>query len=202
MVKMYIYTYLKLFYPYYLTKKIYKKTHYFNYHPSRLYRLFDWRVSRSRKSVSMWFHLHLKVNLEIQINNICVHVFQVLCCMEESTSYLVDLGVQQSSGKVLHQQDPPCVVCRSPRSSVHMIPARNLCYGDWNLEYTGYLVGGHYGHTAASEFICLDEDPEVVAGGEANKNGKLFYFAEARCGSLKCPPYINGRELTCAVCSK
>ena len=105
-------------------------------------------------------------------------------------------------GKSLVNQDPPCVVCRSPRSSVHMIPGRNLCYGDWNLEYTGYLVGGHFAHTAGSEFICLDADPEVVAGGEADHNGILFYFAEARCGSLKCPPYINGRELTCAVCSK
>ena len=106
-------------------------------------------------------------------------------------------------GKSLLQRMIHHALCVSHREQAFTwSQARNLCYGDWNLEYTGYLVGGHYSHAAASEFICLDEDPEVVDGGEADKNGILFYFAEARCGSLKCPPYINGRELTCAVCSK
>lgn len=82
-----------------------------------------------------------------------------------------------------------------------MIPARNRCPGGWTLEYYGYLVGGHHGHTAASEFICLDGEPETVDDGEPDYDGKLFYFVEAVCGTLKCPPYISGRELTCAVCS-
>ena len=50
-------------------------------------------------------------------------------------------------------------------------------------------------------FVCLDDDPETIQGGAADKNGALFYLTEARCGSLPCPNYIDGRELTCVVCS-
>ena len=103
--------------------------------------------------------------------------------------------------KDLYDQDVPCAVCRTKRSSVLMIPARNQCYDGWTLEYKGYLVGGHYGHAAASEVVCIDGEPEIIQGGASNHNGKLFYQAEAKCGSLKCPPYVEGRELTCAVCS-
>ena len=100
--------------------------------------------------------------------------------------------------------DAPCAVCRASRSSVIMIPGRNLCYDGWTREYHGYLMAGYEGHKAASEFVCLDIAPEVLTGGDhaENKNGKLIYFAEARCGSLPCPPYVEGRELTCVVCSK
>jgi hypothetical protein len=48
----------------------------------------------------------------------------------------------------------------------------------------------------------MDENPQLVQGGKNNKNGYLFYPVEARCGSLKCPPYKNGEEFTCVVCSK
>lgn len=104
-------------------------------------------------------------------------------------------------GKAVAERDVPCSVCRTKRNSVVMIPARNRCHDGWTLEYQGYLTGGHDSHHA-SEYVCLDGDPETVAGSEANKDGKLFYFIEARCGILPCPPYVNGRELTCAVCSK
>ena len=100
--------------------------------------------------------------------------------------------------------DAPCAVCRTTRSSVIMIPGRNQCYGGWTREYHGYLMSDYEGHTSASEYICLDIDPEVLTGGNhaVNSNGKLLYFVEAKCGSLPCPPYVNGRELTCVVCSK
>jgi hypothetical protein len=57
-------------------------------------------------------------------------------------------------------------------------------------------------HKAGSEFVCLDKDLDVIAGGSAKHLGKLFYLAEAVCGALTCPPYQNGKEITCAVCSK
>ena len=99
--------------------------------------------------------------------------------------------------------DAPCAVCRAPRSSVVMIPGRNQCYPGWTKEYHGYLAAGADGNAAASEFVCLDIGAEILTGGAhaQNKNGKVFYLAEARCGSLPCPPYVDGRELTCVVCS-
>jgi len=67
-----------------------------------------------------------------------------------------------------------------------------------------FLVAGYEGYAAASQFVCLDVDPEILTGDKhaEQHGGKLFYFAEARCGSLPCPPYVNGRELTCVGCSK
>ncbi|XP_060557720.1 uncharacterized protein LOC132718111 [Ruditapes philippinarum] len=100
-----------------------------------------------------------------------------------------------------HDHDVPCAVCKTPRTPVRMIPARNECHNGWTLEYRGVLVAGHHTHPAASEYVCLDESPEIITGCNADQNGILMFSVEGRCGSLKCPPYINGRELTCAVCS-
>ncbi|XP_060565603.1 uncharacterized protein LOC132724689 [Ruditapes philippinarum] len=71
----------------------------------------------------------------------------------------------------------------------------------FGAEYEGVLVAGYYKHTAASEYVCLDESPESIEGSNADQNGILMYSVEGRCGSLKCPPYIDGRELSCVVCS-
>ena len=63
-------------------------------------------------------------------------------------------------------------------------------------------MAGYYGHTAGSMYTCVDGNPDTLHGGKADKNGRLFYLVEARCGSLKCPPYVEGREIVCTVCSK
>ena len=104
--------------------------------------------------------------------------------------------------KQLHNEDAPCSVCRSPRPTVIMIPGRNQCYSGWTLEYKGYLAAGFYARTAASEYVCLDDNPDVMSRGHSDQNGALFYLVEGICGSLRCPPYVEHRELTCAVCSK
>ena len=63
-------------------------------------------------------------------------------------------------------------------------------------------MAGYHGHVAGTMYTCVDKNPDTLHGGQTNKNGYLFYAVEARCGSLKCPPYVEGRELTCVVCSK
>ncbi|XP_071092852.1 uncharacterized protein [Haliotis cracherodii] len=103
----------------------------------------------------------------------------------------------------MHQHDVPCVVCCSRhRRSAVMVPARNECFPEWHLEYKGYLFGGSTEHTSSSDYVCVDEDPESIKGGHANKNGHLLYLVESTCGALPCPPYVNGWEMTCAVCTK
>ncbi|XP_052704118.1 short-chain collagen C4-like [Crassostrea angulata] len=102
-----------------------------------------------------------------------------------------------------HQHDVPCAVClQRNRSVVKMFPARKSCYKGWKLEYRGNLMTGYHDHSAGTMYNCVDEHPDTLHGGLANKNGKLFYSVEARCGSLKCPPYVEGREIVCVVCSK
>ena len=79
---------------------------------------------------------------------------------------------------------------------------RKTCYKGWKLEYNGYLMAGNHNHVAGTMYSCVDSTPDALHGGHSTKHGKLFYLVEARCGSLKCPPYVEGRELVCAVCSK
>lgn len=103
----------------------------------------------------------------------------------------------------LHDHDVPCTVClRRNKSAVKMFPARKTCYKGWKLEYRGYLMAGYYRNSAGSKFTCIDTNPDTLHGGHAQKDGYLFYLVEAQCGSLKCPPYVNGRVFVCVVCSK
>ncbi|XP_061185484.1 short-chain collagen C4-like [Saccostrea echinata] len=100
-------------------------------------------------------------------------------------------------------EDIPCAVCRSlGESSVLMIPARDTCYPGWRHQYSGYLASGAEAHSSATEFICMDKHPETIPGGHRNEGGKYVYTVEALCGSLHCPPYADGGELTCVVCTK
>ncbi|KAI8507943.1 hypothetical protein Bbelb_141830 [Branchiostoma belcheri] len=102
----------------------------------------------------------------------------------------------------LQDQDVPCSVCYSLyRRAQVMIPARKTCPDGWTREYGGYMMADDHGH-GRTEFVCMDGEPEVLPGGEGNDNGALFYPVEGRCGSLPCPPYVEGRELTCVVCTK
>ncbi|XP_062586375.1 uncharacterized protein LOC134247980 [Saccostrea cucullata] len=98
----------------------------------------------------------------------------------------------------------PCAVCRSTkRRSVLRIPGRNKCYNGWHLEYAGYLMADKFTHASATEYACVDEFPEKSRTGPVSKGGKYFYPVEAHCGySLQCPPYVHGREITCAICTK
>lgn len=101
----------------------------------------------------------------------------------------------------VNEQDMPCVVCRSKQPSILMIPARNSCFPGWKLEYQGYLMSANHGYSGPYNHICMDGEPEFLPNGSANNNQHILYLVEARCGSLPCPPYVQGRELACVVCS-
>jgi hypothetical protein len=107
-----------------------------------------------------------------------------------------DLGVPYGN-------DVPCAVCRSTIGlTVLTIPGKSTCYSGWTIQYHGDLVAGAYSHKAATQYICLDEHPEALTAGQDDNDGKLIYPVRAVCGSLACPPYHNGRYLTCVVCTK
>jgi hypothetical protein len=42
-----------------------------------------------------------------------------------------------------------------------MIPGRNHCNNDWKFEYNGKLASGYEGEVAASQYVCVDSNPEV-----------------------------------------
>ena len=102
-----------------------------------------------------------------------------------------------------HDHDAVCAVCHTESRGSHvMIPARNVCPSGWTMEYKGYLMTEHYNHKGRTQFICVDGEPDVETGTNANLNGALLYFVEGHCGALPCAPYVQGKELTCVVCTK
>lgn len=121
--------------------------------------------------------------------------------------YGVEYEVSDHNGdpfdKNLHDHEPPCAVCFvKSRSSLLMMPARNVCPSGWTEEYHGYLMTSHHAHKHSTEFICVDGNPEYIHGTKLNRGGSMLYLVEGVCGSLPCRPYEAGRELTCAVCTK
>ncbi|XP_035695695.1 short-chain collagen C4-like [Branchiostoma floridae] len=102
--------------------------------------------------------------------------------------------------------DVPCAVCRARRSTHITVPARNVCPSGWTLEYKGFLLAA-YQHSSSydrSQYICVDELFETVPSTGSSVYAAQLFPAEGKCtsgGGLPCSPYIEGYELTCAVCS-
>ena len=55
---------------------------------------------------------------------------------------------------------------------------------------------------SSSTFECVDKDLDSVPGSSGQTHGGIFMHVESRCGTHLCPPYTDGKELTCVVCSK
>jgi len=112
---------------------------------------------------------------------------------------------ENNNGDPLQQNPVPCAVCYiAGRSTTLMIPAKIQCPDGWTTEYGGYLASEYTGSSSGhqrSSYICLDEAPEAASGGR-DQNQAVIYPVEVKCGSLPCPLYPTGRELTCIVCSK
>jgi hypothetical protein len=54
----------------------------------------------------------------------------------------------------------------------------------------------------ASDFICVDMNPEYLEGTRAiNADDRLVHPVQARCGSLPCPPYKDKQYVSYAVCA-
>ena len=102
----------------------------------------------------------------------------------------------------LQDHDVPCAVCRSNSTNILLVPAKQTCHTGWIREYTGYLLSGYLGHQASKEYIFMDGNPEAIPGTYLNKPGALFYFQKAKCGSLPCQPYVDGRDITCVLCTQ
>ena len=82
-----------------------------------------------------------------------------------------------------------------------MVPAKLTCPQNWTLQYHGYLGAGYF-RDQASEFICIDNDPEYFEGFRGlNSDRLLIYPVDSEWGSLPCPKNKEGRHLLCAVCT-
>ena len=135
-------------------------------------------------------------------------IFEKITSGTQGKSYIygTEYSVYSQSNiftKNLQDHDAPCAVCHvESRGSQVMIPTRNICPSGWTLEYKGYLMSASHNHKGRTQFICVDGNAEATTGSRVDKNGALLYFVEGVCGSLPCPPYTSGKELTCVVCTK
>ena len=100
--------------------------------------------------------------------------------------------------------DAPCSVCYTPaRSTEIVIAGRTSCPDSWTREYYGYYMSeGQYIHHKSKAPVCIDVNAESVAGSGSNTVRSLLYFMETTCIGVLCPPYFNGAEITCVVCTK
>ena len=84
-----------------------------------------------------------------------------------------------------------------------MIPGTMTCPAGWTQQYTGHLASEDHNHASIAEYVCLDGQPEDVAGGSgSNGQATYFYYTVYMCGALPCPPYVARKVVTCVVCSK
>ncbi|XP_077978982.1 uncharacterized protein LOC144434406 [Glandiceps talaboti] len=100
--------------------------------------------------------------------------------------------------------DVSCAVCLDDfHNNILMYPARNDCPAGWNVEYYGFLMSERNTHQTA-EHVCVDVEGRAIPGTGDNVLGALLYPVEGRCptgSSIPCGPYVDGYELTCAMCS-
>ncbi len=100
----------------------------------------------------------------------------------------------------------PCVACHvTTRSAQLMIPGTDQCPGGWTLEYAGWLVSEHRGHSGRTMYVCLDKDAEVLQCEQSVSQGAEMHHTGVDCNGrfgIPCPPYVHQKDLACAVCTK
>ena len=104
----------------------------------------------------------------------------------------------------MFRHDAPCSVCYTPsRTTKITMPGRITCPNAWTQEYNGYLMAGHH-HTMVKSRapICVDVNAESIPGSAAQTVTSLLYFVETTCTGIRCPPYSDGAEIACVVCTK
>lgn len=110
--------------------------------------------------------------------------------------------LQDTENMALTYHSLPCAVCLAEQKvNQMMIPGRDSCPNGWKKEYSGYIMAGSHGDKHPSEYICVDERPQVVHGTSGDQKGAYLLMVETQCPSLLCEPFVAGRELRCVVCT-
>lgn len=99
--------------------------------------------------------------------------------------------------------DIPCSVCyASARSAQITIPGRITCPSTWLREYYGYLMTEGFSNDGSRVPVCVDVNADGVPASQSPIGQSVLLFIENSCQGIACPPYTNGAEITCVVCTK
>lgn len=110
----------------------------------------------------------------------------------------------------LDGSEVPCAVCYTGTMHVELtIPARISCPAGFQQLYKGWLMGQYY-EWGDTEHICVDDNPEAYRFGNAARASYVGLLSptEGECpgssaqNALRCPGYVNNREISCTVCGR
>ena len=102
----------------------------------------------------------------------------------------------------VNEYNVPCSVCfTTDRVTELMIPGRITCPPSWTREYYGYIMAARFNHQR-SMFVCVDNGLEVIPQSAGDTLSATLHFTDVFCNGIKCPPYVEGYELTCVVCTR
>lgn len=167
-------------------------------------------------SCSIWERLlgHPILNKEVDpITSVCLMnrsswTSYLDCNSSSAVVAITGVEYQAPVGALLgdvNDRNVPCAACYTAERAVKiMIPGRVNCMPSWTREYYGYLMAER-DQNFRNSFECVDVNAEVLPNSAPDRNGALFYHAEARqCQGTQClpTPYSEGNELTCVVCTK
>ena len=96
--------------------------------------------------------------------------------------------------------DATCALCSvRVRNVIQMIPATYECPETWTREYYGYLMTGYFSTT----FVCVDINMEGFQNSaDAAPNHPTLHHVTAHYKIAHSDEYLDGKVLSCAVCSK
>lgn len=120
----------------------------------------------------------------------------------KAAGYQITHGTLNTNKKLTNER-VPCSVCMAKhRASILMIPGNTRCPDSaWTEEYVGYLMAEHQ-NNKRSEFICVDKHAEPTDTLKST-NGFVLHHQAIKCSNFgNCPPYKDGEELACVLCSK
>ena len=122
-------------------------------------------------------------------------------------AYITGVVYQETASEFipaeLRLQPVPCAVCEVQQRAVVMVPGSRSCGEGWRVEYEGVLMS-EANAGQSSNFVCVSRDMQGLAHAERNDNGEAgqLHVVEAKCGTLPCPPFAQGQDVSCVVCSK
>lgn len=99
----------------------------------------------------------------------------------------------------------PCATCHGrEKVSMVMIPLKNRCPYNWDIEYTGYLMSYHHG-SSQSQIVCVNDQALGVSPSSDSKiRAILSEYVRGiakECQSANCPRWK--KELSkCVLCTK
>ena len=130
--------------------------------------------------------------------------FQRLTARLHGAVYLPNNLLEATDNVRLGNKAIPCAACYvESRGHAMMLPSRLTCPVTWTLEYHGYLMAASKSNHRSS-YVCMDAMATAKNSASHSRHSDskaTLDHVEATCGSLDCPNYVSGREITCAVCT-